>query len=304
MLDKKITDYIDKVAREYNTDAKHHCEQVSLIIKKLNDYIDGNMELGNDEIEGLLDELVGYYTITLNFSLSKDINIVRAVKYEETNLEKPCHPKVSRLSYIPNNLSHKSKIGRLNKKGDVIFYGCLSNNDDGISVAFSEINIQEDEYVNILKSKLKNELMVRYVGVFDYYKRGVEPPFKIHPNFKITYEYQRDKFNNYLMVAYQLCDAFFSDILRRKGNDRLYQVTSILASLFLDGNGTDALIYSSVQSEGAAVLAIKPCKVDEKLEHINALSMYIEKNYGYSIYEAPTLYNGAIKGDDIEWRKC
>ena len=28
------------------------------------------------------------------------------------------------------------------------------------------------------------------------------------------------------------------------------------------------------------------------------------KDYGDSIYEAPTLYNGVIKGDDIEWQKC
>jgi len=304
MLDKTITDYIDKVAREYNADAKIHCERVSMIIKRLNNYIDRKIELSNNEIEGLLDKLVGYYTVTLNFPLSKGVNIVRAVKFEESNSKKRCYAKVSRLSYIPKELSHASRLGRLNKEGEVIFYGCLNENDDGIPVAFSEVNIQEGEDVNILKSKLKEELMVRYIGVFDYYKRGVEPPFKVHPNFKLTYEYQRDKFNNYLMVAYQLCDAFFSDILRRHGHGRLYKVTSILASLFLEGGQTDALFYSSVQTEGAAVLAIKPCKIDEKVEHMKALSMHLKKDYGYSIYEAPTLYNGVIKGGDIEWQKC
>ena len=37
-------------------------------------------------------------------------------------------------------------------------------------------------------------------------------------------------------MAFQLCDAFLLDILRRKEGNRLYIVTSILASLFLDGN--------------------------------------------------------------------
>ncbi len=127
-------------------------------------------------------------------------------------------------------------------------------------------------------------------------------PIKIHPNFKLVYEYQKDKLNSYLMVSYQLCDAFFSDILRRKGDNRLYKVTSTLASLFLDGTGTDAILYSSVQTEGGAVLAIKPCKIDEKLEHISTLAMHINKNYGYGIYNTSTLYTGIIKGDDIEWQ--
>lgn len=270
----------------------------------MNDYIDGNVELSEKRIEILLDELVGYYTVTLDTTLNIGTDIVRAVKFEELGATKPYFKRIDRVSYIPARLSHKSKLGRLNRAGEVVFYGCLSNNNnDGINVAFSEVRALEGERVNILKSKLTKELKITYIGIFDYYKRGVEPPYKIHPHFKIAYDYQRKKFDEYLMVTHQICDAFFSDILRRKHHGRLYQVTSLLSSLFLEGNRTDAIVYPSVQAEGSPVIAIKPCAVDDKLEHKGALAIVVNKDYGYAIYNANTTHTGRIIGEKIIWKR-
>ncbi len=304
MLDKSIIKYIDKVAKEHNNNALKHCNIVSKYVEQLNNYISGDIELSEKRIEILLDELIGYYSITLDTTLAIGTDIVRAVKFEEIDTAKPYYKKVERLSYIPRRLSHKSKLGRLNRSKEVIFYGCISNkNDDGISVALSEVRALENEKINILKSKLTKELKITYIGVFDYYKRDVEPPFNVHPHFKLAYNYQKEKFDEYLMVANQICDAFFSDILRRKHHDRLYKVTSILSSLFLEGNRTDAIFYSSVQAEGSPVLAIKPSAVDEKLEHIEALSMSINKDYGYAIYNASITHIGRVVGEKIKWKK-
>jgi hypothetical protein len=50
--------------------------------------------------------------------------------------------EVSRLSYIPQNSKIIPSIGRLNKYGKSMFYGCVYFNDNfgGYSIAFSEVN--------------------------------------------------------------------------------------------------------------------------------------------------------------------
>jgi len=305
MLDEKTKKYIETVADQFNKDAYSHAIKVSRIIKQLQGFIDEEIELSKKRIEVLLDELVGFYTITLDIPLDSGTHIVRAVKFEEKESVIPCYEYVSRLSHIPSEESYKSKVGRLNKEKEVIFYGCLSDGKkQGISVAFAEIKVLEGELINVLKSITKEKIKVNYIGVFDHYKRGVPPPFEVHPNFELAYKYQESKFDNHLMIAYQLCDAFFSDILRTKKYGRLYEVTSVLASLFLEGRDSiDGIIYSSVQSEGDPVIALKTSTVTNKVEHIEAMSMVIEKDYGYAIYDAPTLFHGQIVNEKIKWTK-
>jgi len=304
MLHKSIKRYIKKVAKHHNKDAQIHCNKVSRYVNQLNHHIAGHIELSDKRIEILLDELVGFYTITLDTTLDIGTHIVRARKFEELNSEKPYYTTTEKLSCIPKHLSHLSSRGRLNKEGEVIFYGCISNkNDEGFNVAFSEVRALEGETLNLLKSKLVKELKVTYIGVFDYYKRGIAPPFKVHPHFRLAYNYQKKMFDEYLMVAHQICDAFFSDILRRKGNDRLYQVTSVLASLFLEGNRIDAIFYASVQAETSPILAIKPSVIGEKLKHIDAVSVFINRNYGYAVYNASITHKGKVIGEKIIWEK-
>lgn len=305
-IEENIKTLIKAKAEEMNPNALHCCNSVSIITKQLNDYIDGKINLDKERIASLLDHLVGYYTITLDIPLDNGLKILRAVKFN--NLEKkPCFSELSRLSYIPQNSKITPSIGRLNKHGKSIFYGCVYFNDNfgGYNVAFSEVNALKNEKINILKSETIAEIKVNYVGIYDYIKRESKPYFlseEMYSYFKAVYEYEETTFDKYVFVAFQLCDAFFSDILRRKESDRLYLVTSILASHFLEGDRVDGLIYTSVKAEGSPVIAIKPASVDSKISHKKAVSFEIQENYGYAMYRANPLYQGVVNGNKIDWK--
>lgn len=305
IIGKDITDLIDKKANEMNSHAVFHCNSVATIINQLNGFIAGEKNLSRSRIHALLDNLVGYYTITLDIPLDAGNKILRAVKFDELE-KKPCFNDVSRLLYIPKNSQIVPQIGRLNKYGESIFYGCIYFNDNfgGINVAFSEVNALKNERINILKSETIDEIKVNYVGIYDCIKRETKPYFlseETYSYFKAVYEYEENKFNEYVFIALQLCDAFFADILRRGESDELYVVTSILASLFLDGDRVDGLIYSSVKAEGSPVIAIKPSSVDSKISHKEAISFEIQESYGYAMYKANSLYQGVVNGEKINW---
>jgi hypothetical protein len=307
IISEDIKNLIDKKSNEMNSQALFCCNSVATTIKQLNGFIAGEINLTEFRIKALLDNLVRYYTITLDIPLDAGNKILRAVKFDDMEKE-PCFPEVNRLSYIPENSQIIPKTGRLNKHGESLFYGCIYFNDSfgGVNVAFSEVNALKNERINILKSETITEIKVNYIGIYDCIKREIKPYFlseETYNYFKAVYEYAESKFNKYVFVAFQLCDAFFSDILRRKESNRLYLVTSIFASFFLDGNRVDGLIYTSVKAEGSPVIAIKPASVDNKIAHKKAISFEIQENYGYAMYKAKSLYHGVINGDIINWNR-
>ena len=305
MLEEKLIKLIDRKASEMNSDALSCCNSVSTIIKQLNNFIDGKISLSEERVESLLDHLIGYYTITLDIPLDTGLKILRAVKFNNLN-KKPYFSEVSRLSYIPQNSKITPSIGRLNKYGKSIFYGCVYCNDNfgGYNIAFSEVNALKDERVNILKSETTSEIKVNYIGIYDYIKRESKPYFiskEVYSYFKSVYEYEEKIFDKYIFIAFQLCDAFFSDILRRKESDRLYIVTSILASHFLEGDRVDGIMYTSVKAEGSPVIAIKPESVDTKVAHKKTIAFEIQEDYGYAMYKANPLYYGVVNRKNINW---
>lgn len=304
MLENKLVELIDRTASKMNPNALYYCDSVSTIIKQLNRYIDCKINLNEERVASLLDHLVGY-TIPLDIPLDSGLKILRAVKFNNLE-EKPCFCEVSRLSYIPQNSKIIPSIGRLNKYGESVFYGCIYFNDTfgGVNVAFSEVNALKNERINILKSETTAEIKVNYVGIYDYIKRELKPYFlskETYSYFKAVYEYEKRKFNEYVFVAFQLCDAFFADILSRKESGRLYIVTSMLASLFLEVDTVDGLIYTSVKAEGSPVIAIKLASVDGKISHKAAISFEIQESYGYAMYKANPIHEGIVNGDKINW---
>ena len=213
------------------------------------------------------------------------------------------HNNASRFSYIPENLSHKAILGRFNRDGQPMYYSSISNSIKNANVVFSEIEAKEKEFINLLISKTSKALKVRYIGLFEYYKRGSEPPFNVHSFFKEVYQYYRDTHKEELLTTIELCDTFFSDITTRKGNDRLYMVTSTLSNILLEDEHVDGLIYPSVATPGSPNLVLKPNSVDEKVEHKKVHIKMVTKDYGYSIYYANDFNDIGIvdKANNINW---
>jgi len=291
-------DCIDRKAEEENGDASFRLIHVSKIIKQLNQFIDGKIRLCDAQLDEWLAYLGAEFTVTLDIPLDKGLNIIRA-----RILEPPRNPhhlmEVKDLTYrsIDDKASEIAK-GRLNSKGESIFYGCISvvNNEDGINIAFSEIKAQEHDFVNTLLSTTTQDIKVRFIGIMDYYRRGERPAFYHHEIFREIYERQREKFYPDLLVASELCDAFFFDVMSREESDNVYEVTSRLAKIFLGDEHIDGVLYESVQAKSSPNIALKPRSVGGKLEYKEISCFKIKNDYGYAIYRADPICKVKVVG--------
>jgi len=299
-LTNEYKKYIGTIAKEYNNCAEIKLNEVEKIIKILNGFLCNKIELNDKEIENNIGTLVGMYFITFDIPLEMNIELVRAVKYKEEDTNKPYYKDISRLSYIPYDSKYKVKLGRFNKKKEPTYYCSISKDFNYcVNTALAEIDTKENDYVNILISKPKENLTTRYIGIFDKIRRGEELPSFINPIFIDIYKYMENKLYGYVFVAFQIVDAFFADIISRKSDDRLYKLTSILGLYLLEDEKIDALAYLSTQSKMSFCLAIKPSSVDKKIKHEKVLVLDINKVYSYSIYEAPIIHEGKVNNGKV-----
>jgi len=296
---------MDKINKETS---KKNLLNLSTNIKQLNSYINNEIELSSDDIYNKLQWM--YSTLSLNFIYILDENIFlrRARKFEQKNASTYFFKNTNELSYIQEKDSEYATLQRLSKEKEPIYYGVVSESHfDKFDTALSEINSNESDYVNILDSKTNKSLTALYIGAFDLFSRGQKFPKWIHPLVENSYKEFSDKCkdeeNPYLLESHILCSAFFADILSRKNKGNLYEVTSILASLILESEKIDSIIYESVQVKGAPCIVIKPKVVDEKIEHTDTISVQVKLNLGYGIYYVDELYTSeSIEGNgDIVW---
>ncbi len=292
MLTERMTYLIDSKAKDINKNPHRYYKDVSKRIKKLNDYIDGKIKLDDKVIEKILTSLL-QATIFLNIPLPKGTNIARARKYDEDK-DKICFSEVEKLSYIPRDEKDSIKLRRMNKKAESMFYGCISIDDNNIGTAFSEVDAVDDDIICILDSTVESELFLRPIGIFSYYSIGGEAPWIIHQVFKDMYDYFRKVFTKRGMDVVNKCDTFFAAILKQKESIRLYDVTSILASICMEGD-TDGIIYPSVKGDDAPNIVIKPDSIDTKVRYTNVRSFLITEKLGDVLYRANVLQQTIVR---------
>jgi len=302
MLEDNVKKLINDKAEDLNNQS-NIAEHVSGIIDNLNRYIDLKIELDISQLNSYLNDLSKYFTTTLYISLSPGLKLLRARAFKTPHREK----KVQELSYISNEKRENASLGRLNLSAEPVYYGCIYFNDvyGGVNVGFSEINATPNQTINILRSEVITKLDVYFIGIYDYIFRETRPYFiteDIFNYFKEIYNFQKCKYSKDVFLAHQLCDTFFSNILRMIEHGNLYKVTSILSKLFLEGNEIDGVVYTSVKAEGSPVVAIKTTSVDSKLSHKKVESFLIQRDYGYSFYKALPNGLGEISGDKIVWQ--
>ncbi len=289
--------------------------EASEIIKQLNAFIDGHLELSHNGIDRRVERLVKHFTINLIYELNSEIAFRRARKFEEENSKVPfCFDNLQDLSYIPDSLKDKIPIGRLNKKEESIFYATIhykEKEEQFFDTDISEINGNKFEYINILDSIPTKRLNVIYIGVFDYFVRNKRLPALIDNDLKeefskvfLDFENKcRDKGLSYLYQSYIICSAFFEDVMRREGSDKLYMVTSAIGSRLLKDNNVDGIVYESVKVTDEPSIAIKPCAVKHHLEHKEALCCKIENNFGYGLYNVTLINKCEIVHDKLDWKE-
>lgn len=302
MLEDNVKKLIDAKADDLNQQ-KNVAEYISCIVQRLNDFIDQKIDLGNSEVDSYLEQLVGYFTTTLHLPLTPTLEILRARAFEKEH----CEINVNELSYIATEKKYNVTLGRFNLAREPIYYGCIYFDGvfGGVNVALSEIDAKAGHTVNILRSEIIEELNVYFIGIYDWVFRESKPYFiseEVFNYFKEVYDYQKKKYSENVFLAHQICDAFFSDILRRANHGNLYKVTSLLSKLFLETNNIDGVIYTSVKAEGSPIIALKTESVDLKLSHKKAESLLVQSSYGYAFYRAVSTGIGAINGNKIEWQ--
>lgn len=290
--------------------SKENLLNLSTHIKQLNSYINNEIELSDSTIYNKLKWMFSKLSFHFIYELEENISLRRARKFEEKNTSTYCFQNTKELSYIQDKDSEYATLQRLSKAKKPIYYGVISeSNFIKFDTALSEINATELDYINILDSKLTKSLTTLYIGAFDLSVKGKEFPKWIHPLLADIYQEFSDKCkdeeNPYLLESHILCSTFFADILSRKNEGNLYEVTSILASFILESKNIDSIIYESVQVKGAPCIVIKPKVVDEKIEHTDTISVQVKSNLGYGIYYVHELYTSESieKNGDIVWKE-
>ena len=261
-------------------------EYSSTYIRQLNNHINGVCRLSSREIEAKVNYLAGCLTIALDNSL-QGLEFLRVRLCEGIKID-----SVDNLSYIKDTTDTFPVTGRLNQIGQALFYAAVAvkKDDTALRVALSETGAKELDRLNVLRSHQKSgsDLNLRIIGIWDQVRRD-ERPYYLNPNifdyYKKTREYVSQKFDPNLLLAYELTDRFLADILSRKGSEKLYEITSALGAVFLDGNQCDGILYSSVKAIGEPVVALSPTAVDSKLEHQFACDVEIKQCYDSSMLE-------------------
>jgi hypothetical protein len=287
VLQVQLTQLIDKKAGE-------ECSDTALLysstyIRQLNDHINGICILAHHEIEAKVDYLAGCLTITLDNPL-QELEFLRARLCDGKNFG-----SVDELSYIKRTTDTFPKAGRLNQTGQALFYASVAvkQDDAALRVVLSEVGVKELDHLNVLRSHQAtgSDLNLRIIGIWDQVRRDEKPYYlnkAIFDYYKKAREYMVQKFDPNLLLSYDLTDRFFADILTRKGSDNLYQVTSVLSSVFFDGK-TDGVLYSSVEAKGEPVVALTLSAADAKVEYQFACEVSIEKRYGYEFIKYKTI---------------
>ncbi|MDE1211756.1 hypothetical protein [Vibrio aestuarianus] len=266
----------------------------STYVKQLQEHINGVNLLSSEEISLKTNYLVGCLTITLDVPVT-DLELLRARYCEGTRFS-----HVNELSYIQSPTNEFPEQGRLNHKGQVLFYAALAvlQDDSALRVALSESSAKDFDEFNILKSVQKSDcdLNIRLIGIWEKIRRKNKPYYLADSTFayyQSAYELMKKHFPNNLFCAYQITDTFLDDILSRKGTKLLYQVTSSISSILLEDDSIDGVVYSSVEAKGEPVIALKPTTVDHKISHQWVSDVKVLKRFGYDYYEYQTIGNPA-----------
>lgn len=310
---KTINDFIKQRTSIDKDISRKELQEVSVIIKQLNNYIDGSLELSKNDIRLKITRLISRFTINLIYTLDSNIAFRRARKFDkEKSCTAYCFDTLQELSYIPKDKKELVPLGRFNKKEKAIYYASLhyeAIKEEFFHPALSEINAQTLDYINILDSIPMKRLNVVYIGVFDYFIRKQKRPKWIDEFYydilKLFYNACRNKDNLDLFQSYILSNAFFADIIRRNGSERLYDVTSTVSSVLFENEQTEALVYESVKVIYAPQIAIKTDIVDKHIKHKHAMSLKITNDLGYGIYDIEKVNECTINNNSciLQWTK-
>ncbi len=307
MNDEMVKSVLRK-ANYMNDSHSEHLNGVRRAIERLSKHLEGVGDCSTEDIS--IDvEFLSCCTLLspVPVPLEEGFPLLRARKFENSCKEYK-YSNVSELSYKTDSIGK----GRLNRETEALFYSSYANVHQSISAVLSEIDAKKGDVVNLLRCKTKfvdepknglRTLEILPIGLGDYFRRGLPLPFSLHSSIRESYDLFGKNAHPESLLAMQLTDAFFTDVLKRKESPRLYSITSAIGFELLNRSGpdVDGLLYPSVTFEGHPNIAIKPLVVDEKIRFEAVDSVQVDECYGYGMYELKLLAKGLVRGKELKW---
>ncbi|MEZ8358392.1 hypothetical protein AB6C56_21445 [Vibrio splendidus] len=308
-----IFNRIEQWVSGLNKEASKHIDIVKNITIKLEKHVSNTECLQENEIDTYVSDLISKYTVLapVTVPLASSMPLIRAVRYEET--EGYGYDNVSRLSYIPSESHITPKLGRLNKKGNSLFYACLGEHTNSIDTMLLECRAEDGEIFNVLHCVTDTEcsktvhrfppaLYLVPIGINDYFRRDSLDPFGVNQDYRDMYDFIHSIALPEISRALHICDEFLTSILAQPESGNLYEITSVIAEKCLQSEQIDGVLYPSTQSSAHPNVAIKTKSVDRKLIYGRASSICVFKNAPNGSYHIENLGRGVIYSDRIEWR--
>ena len=302
---------VSDLVLELNKSAVKHLDLIENIVAKLTAHINEKESLTISEIEKHVDYLINHTVITpISIPLDSSMPLIRAVQYDE--VAGNGYSSVSRISYIPYGSGITPKLGRMNIKGQSLFYACLGEQPNSVSTMLSECRAKVGDIFNILHcetnkgyedfdKRFSPALYMVPIGINEYFRRNESDPFGVNQDYRDIYDCIHKNASPEISNAFHISDKFLTDVLSRTKTGKLYEVTSVISGKCLQSDQIDGVIFPSTQLSGHPSMALKTTSVDSKIIYVKTSSVRVTESNSSNYHTVENLNYGVIKSDKIEW---
>lgn len=302
---------VSDLVLELNKTPLKHLALIENIVAKLTAHINEKENLTISEIEKCVDYLIKYTVITpIPIPLNSSMPLIRAVQYDE--VAGNGYSNVSRISYIPYDSGITPKLGRMNKKGQSLFYACLGEQPNSISTMLSECRAKVGDIFNILHCETNKDyedpdkrfspaLYMLPIGINEYFRKNQSDPFGVNQDYSDIYDCIHKNASPEISNAFHISDKFLTDVLSRTETGKLYEVTSVISDKCLQNDKIDGVIYPSTQLLEHPNMALKTTSVDSKVIYVKTSSVRVTESNSGNYHTVENLNYGVIKSDKIVW---
>lgn len=257
-----------------------------------------------NELKPLIKELVkGFPIIKATFPLKTTYRARKADQSDLVQASQNLFSNVSQLWYPPKE--YITKLGRLNKIGEQIFYCC-----NNLDTALIEVRPEVGDVVTILECQLREDHVpiAMLWGMFEYAYRN-------HPggdlaNLRSKFLTKKEDEDKYLVI-HSFLEKKFTQLVE-PGHEHNYKITVAIAEWLMGDEfidigeqrpPADGISYESIAWYQGSNLALKPDAADRLYEAISAQVFYVTQKTSPMELQAQLLtQSNSIESDGtIKW---
>lgn len=242
-----------------------------------------------------IEKLLSWYLKSfdgLNFKFGYDRPIIRARLCSDKN----GFGYISDLYSPPPEVTN---IGRMNEKGDPMFYASYH-----IGTALAEINAKEGDFVQIAQFKLpdKSDSGIRCLAIGEVYNiyHGSSTISQIMFDEIRQLIHRLGKNDIRGLLSYLYMDALSSELLNDVfASEKDYIYSRTLSRLLLEKHPKiDGFIFPSAKVKGTANITLRPESILTKAEVVSTEVIKVKKLYPYGLFDFELVKQARGEGAD------